>query len=103
MELLAEIVEYLGIHKSPLFVFVLLGARLIHDWGKELRAEPSVLWVKYSGVVLYYIPVLMIIAALVFYFWASRKLPGSTQELEFERSSEQTLKKHHAGGRRRSR
>jgi|HubBroStandDraft_1064217.scaffolds.fasta_scaffold00003_166 hypothetical protein len=103
MLVLAEIFEYLGIHKNPLLVFVLLSAKFVHEIGKELMAKENTLWVRNCGVALHIVPAVMIVAVLIFYCIAYRSLPGSTQELEFERSSEKALKKHHTAGRRRQR
>jgi len=102
MLVLAEIFEYLGIHKNPLLVFVLLSAKFIHEIGKELRADQTV-WVRDCGVAMHIVPAAMIVAVLIFYCFAYRSLPGSTQELEFEHSSEKALKRHRAANRRRSR
>jgi hypothetical protein len=102
MLVLAEIFEYLGIHKNPLLVFVLLSAKFIHEIGKELRADTAA-WVRYCGVAMHIVPAVMVVGVLIFYCAAYRSLPGSTQELEFERSSEKALKKHRNAGRRRQR
>lgn len=94
--------EHLAIHKNPLFIFVLIGAKLVHGLAKELLESRHATWVQVCGVVMYWFPVLMIVTAIVFHIYASRKMAGSEQELEFERSSRQVLKQHRAAARRRS-
>ena len=102
MGFLTDILEHLGIHKNPLFLFVLVGSKLIHEIAKDLIISPET-WVRHSGVFMNYCPVLLILIAVVFYIWAACKLPGSVQELEFQKSSERALKQHRERRSRRIR
>jgi hypothetical protein len=101
MLFLTEIIEHLGIHKNPLFLFVLISAKLIYGEAERLLGR-SELWIRGAGMVMEFIPVILILGAGIFYIWALSNLPGSEQELEFEHSSEKVLKKHGASRRRRA-
>jgi hypothetical protein len=90
---IASILKHVGIIKNELLVFGVLGQVVTHGFAAFLD-KSAIQFQQYAGAGLHLCGAGMFVLIGGFYFFALLKLPGSAQELKFEKSAQEALKVH---------
>lgn len=88
--LIKEFFNKIGLLKNQILIFVILGCIVFLTYINKNFDKGSL-----ESFILFLLILLIFFGTLVFYCWASIKLPGTAQELMFEANATRAIEQHH--------